>query len=447
MQAESNTADANIEVASSAVTQTKGPRATLVVLGMLCLMYGLTYIDRVNVSTASSVFKTELGLSNTQVGLVFSAFAYPYLVFQIIGGWVGDRYGARRALTVAGVIWALATLLTGLAGSLVTLIAARVLLGFGEGATFPIATRAMADWTPPARRGFAQGITHSCARLGNAITPPLVAWLMLLLSWRGAFVILGVLSLIWAIGWRLYFRDNPHAHPRILPSEAAELPRFRTLAEKRKDPVPWARLVRRMLPVTVVYFCYGWTLWLYLAWIPSFFLQSYHLKLSDSALFSAGVFFAGVVGDTLGGVVSDRIYARTGDRNKARRNLVVAGFLCSLVSMLPILFLHDVNRAAICLSAAFFFAEFTIGPMWAIPMDIAPRFAGSASGLMNTGSALAAIISPLLAGYVIDRTGNWALPFIGSIGLLLLGSMLAFAMKPDQELGDGVPAIEPLAAE
>jgi MFS family permease len=408
--------------------------ATTVVLVMLCLMYGITYVDRVNVSTAASVFKKELALNNTQVGLVFSAFAYPYLVFQVIGGWLGDRFGARRALTIAGVIWATATLLTGLAGSLATMLAARVMLGFGEGATFPIATRAMSDWTSPSKRGFAQGITHSCARLGNALTPPLVAWLIVLSSWRGAFLVMGVLSFIWTLVWLIYFRDNPRAHPRITPGEAEQLPRFRTLEDKKKDPVPWGRLVRRMWPVTVVYFCYGWTLWLYLAWIPSFFLQRYDLKLKDSALFAAGVFLAGVVGDTLGGVVSDRIYARTGDRNKARRNLVVVGFLGSLVSMVPILFVHNVSLAALFLSSAFFFAEFTIGPMWAIPMDIAPRFAGSASGLMNTGSALAAIISPLIAGFLIDKTGNWELPFIGSIGLLLLGAVLAFRMKPNEEL-------------
>lgn len=407
---------------------------TTIVLVLLCLMYGITYIDRVNVSTASSVFRKELGLNNTQVGLVFSAFAYPYLVFQIIGGWVGDRFGARLALTVAGVIWSAATVLTGMANSLATMFAARVMLGFGEGATFPVATRAMADWTPASQRGFAQGITHSCARLGNAMTPPLVAWLILLVSWRGAFIALGVVSFVWTLAWRLYFRDNPRDHRRISDDETKELPAFRTLEQKRKDPVPWGRLVVRMAPVTVVYFCYGWTLWLYLAWIPSFFLQNYHLKLTDSAFFAAGVFLAGVVGDTLGGVVSDRIFTRTGDRNKARRNLVVLGFLLSLASMLPILFVHSVTIAAICLSFAFFFAEFTIGPMWAIPMDIAPRFAGSASGLMNTGSALAAIISPLIAGYVIDRTGNWNLPFIGSIGLLLLGAVLAFRMKPNEEL-------------
>ncbi len=413
-------------------------RPTGVVLFLLCLMYGITYIDRVNVSTASSVFGKELHLSNTQIQLVFSAFAYPYLLFQIIGGWVGDRFGARIALTVAGVIWSVGTIMTGFAGSLSAMLFARVVLGFGEGATFPVATRAMSDWTTPERRGFAQGITHSAARLGNAITPPLVAALIGIVTWRGSFFALGALSLTWTLVWAFYFRDSPAEHPSITREEVEKLPKFRSRAERKREPVPWGPLTRRMLPVTVVYFCYGWTLWLYLSWIPQYFAQSFKLNLRDSAFFAAGVFFGGVVGDTLGGIVTDRVYEKTRSRDKARRNLVVFGFLASLASMLPILFIHDVTLAAICLSAAFFFSEFTIGPMWAIPMDIAPKFAGAASGLMNTGSALAAIISPVIAGYVIDRTGIGELPFIGSIVLLLFGSMLAFRMKPDEELA--VPA-------
>jgi MFS family permease len=405
-------------------------------------MYGITYIDRVNVSTAQGVFKQELQLSNTEAGFIFSAFAYPYLLFQIFGGWIGDRFGARMALTVAGVIWSAGTVLTGLAGSLWAMIAARLILGFGEGATFPLATRAMSDWTPASRRGFAQGITHSAARLGNAITPPMVAALIALVTWRGSFLAMGAISIAWTVLWVWYFRDNPREHPAITDDELRQLPSFRSRAERRRQPVPWGPLVRRMLPVTIVYFCYGWTLWLYLSWIPDYFAQSYHLKLKDSALFAAGVFFGGVVGDALGGIVTDRIYERTGSRTKARRNLVVFGFLCSLACMLPILFLHDVTMAAVCLSAAFFFAEFTIGPMWAIPMDIAPRYAGTASGLMNSGSALAAIVSPVIAGLVIDRTGIWELPFIGSIVLLLLGSMLAFRMRPDEELDAHTPSPE-----
>ncbi len=418
--------------------------ATSFVLFLMCVMYGITYVDRVNVSTAASVFSKELHLNNAQVGFIFSAFAYPYLIFQIIGGWVSDKFGARMALTVSAVIWAGATLATGFAGTFTTIVIARVLLGFGEGATFPTATRAMSDWAPASKRGFVQGVTHSAARLGNAITPPLVAWLIALTSWRGSFIALGIVSMAWAVAWGWYFRNDPASHKSVTQEELAELPKFNPA--RRKDPVPWMALTKRMLPVTLVYFCYGWTLWLYLAWIPSFFLHSYKLDLKKSALFSAGVFFAGVVGDTLGGVVSDRIYARTGDSDKARRNLVVIGFLASLAFMVPILFLHNLNYAAICLSAAFFFAEFTIGPMWAIPMDIAPRFSGSASGLMNTGSAAAAILSPLIGGMIVDKTHNWELPFVGSIGLLLFGAIMAFWMKPSNQLPDPTPVAEQVVA-
>src|SRR6266446_5307927 len=412
----------------------KALSASTIVLFLICLMYGITYIDRNNVSTVAPIFERDLYLTNTQIGLVYSAFAYPYLIFQIIGGWVSDRFGARIGLTVCGVIWASATLLTGTVSSLAAVLFLRVMLGFGEGATFPTATRAMSDWTPKEKRALAQGITHASARLGNALTPPLVAWLIVAVTWRGSFIFLGIISLAWVIAWALYFRDDPGDHPDITPLELERLPSYAARKNREKETVPWLLLVRRMFPVTVVYFCYGWTLWLYLAWIPSFFLHSYRLDLKRSALFSAGVFFGGVLGDALGGVVSDRILRKTGDLNKARRNLVVACFLCSLLSMVPVLFLHDVTWVAICLSLGFFWAEFTIGPMWAIPMDIAPRFSGSASGLMNTGSALAAIVSPLVFGYIIDRTHNWVVPFLGSIGLLLAGSIVAFWMKPGEKL-------------
>ena len=407
------------------------PFATTIVLVLLCLMYGITYIDRVNVSTASLVFKQDLHLTNAQVGLVFSAFAYPYVFFTTIGGWLSDRFGARRALTVSALIWGSATLVTGMTTTLAAMLAARAVLGLGEGATFPIATRAMCEWLPERRRAFAQGVTHSSSRLGAAVTPPLVAWLIALITWRGSFVVLGSVSLAWALAWALYFRDNPADHFSITAKELESLPPF-VARDRNADPVPWLSLARRMVPVTVVYFCYGWTLWLYLAWIPSFFLHSYRLDVKNSALFSSGVFFAGVVGDTLGGVVSDRILSKTGDRIMARRNLVVAGFVCSLQCMLLIFFVRSAFAAVICLSLGFFFAEFTIGPMWAIPMDITPQFSGSASGLMNIGSPLAAIVSPVVFGYVIDKTGNWTLPFLGSISILLVGSIVACWMRPEK---------------
>jgi len=414
----------------------KGIKATNGVLGLLCLMYFLTYLDRVNISTAmaSTEFLKDLPLTKTQTGLIFSAFAYPYLLFQISGGWVADKFGPRLALTICGIIWASATIMTGLVHGLTMMFIARVVLGFGEGATFPTATRAMSNWMPKTKRGYAQGITHAFSRLGNAITPWLVATLIAAISWRGSFIVVGITSLFWALAWGLYFRNDPNQHKAISREELATLPSYATTQNQAK--VPWKRLALRMSPVVVVYFCYGWTLWLFLSWIPSFFKNEYHLDLQNSALFASGVFFSGVVGDTLGGIVSDRLFAKTRNLNIARRNLVAVMMVLCAVSLLPILFTHDIKIVALALSAGFFCAEFTIGPMWAIPMDIAPKFSGTASGMMNTGSALAAIISPVVFGYVVDKTGHWTWPFMGSMALMLFGAALSFAMHPDRQLSE-----------
>jgi len=403
-----------------------------IVLGLLCLMYLITYVDRVNLATAADAIRRELGLSNIQLGLLQSAFGYPYLLFQIFGGWVGDRFGPRRTLFLCGLVWAGATILTGFAGSLAILFLCRVTVGVGEGATFPVATRAMQNWMPLGRRGFAQGITHSFARLGNALTPPIVAWLITIVAWRGSFVALGCASLVWVFAWFLYFRDNPADHPGMTREALDELP-GRGVPERTVRPeVPWAALTKRMVPVTIVYFCYGWTLWLYLTWLPSYFLHAYQYDLPKSALFTSAVFSAGVVGDYLGGVVSDRVLHRTGDLQKARRNVVMLGFLGSFICMLPIFMTHDLVTIVLSLGAAFFFAELVIGPMWSIPMDIAGKFSGTAAGMMNTGSALAAILSPIAFGFIIDRTGNWQLPFAGSLGFLLVGALLAPTMHPER---------------
>ena len=405
-------------------------RPTHIVLAVLALMYFITYLDRVNVSTAADGFGKDFHLSKTQIGLVFSFFAYPYLIFQIIGGWVSDRFGARRTLIACGIVWAAATAITGMASGLISLLAARLLLGFGEGATFPAATSAMSRWVIKEQRGFAQGVTHAAARIGNAVAPPVIALVMATSGWRASFYVCALISFGWVALWALTFTEYPKDHPRVTAEELAELPPPRA---KIAIPVPWSRLIARMLPVTIVYFCYGWTLWLYLSWIPQYFMHSQNLDLKKSGLFSAGVFFAGVVGDTLGGIVTDRLLKRTKRLEVARSYMVCVCMFLTLVSLVPLMFTHNLHVSLACLSAGFFFAELTIGPMWAIPMDISVDHSGTASGIMNIGSAAAAIISPVVAGYLIDVSGNWQLPFVGSMMLMGLGLVLSLRMHPERK--------------
>lgn len=410
--------------------------APTVVLGLLCAMYFVTYLDRVNIATAATAIQNEFGLSKTQLGTVLGVFGYSYALLQIVGGWIGDRFGPRRTLFVCSLLWAASTVATGLVGGFVSLLAVRFVLGLGEGATFPTATRAMSSWFNRAKRGFAQGITHTFARLANAVAPPIVGGLMLLMGWRGAFVILGLASFVWACVWMWYFRDDPRQHKDIVEADIAELPAYRGGSGAQAQAIPWRRLLMRMLPTTVVYFCYGWTLWLYLTWLPTFFQQGYRLDIKNTAFFSFGVLLAGVIGDTAGGMISDGLLRRTGNFLVARRNLIVASLTGSLLFLIPVLLFSDLVVIATCLSGAFFCLELTIGPIWSVPMDVAPKYSGTASGIMNTGSAVAAFASPTIFGWLVDITGDWHLPFAGSIGLLLLGAVLAFWMHPERQLSE-----------
>ncbi|HKM64495.1 MAG TPA: MFS transporter [Acidisphaera sp.] len=396
-------------------------RAGRRLLWLLCAMYFLFYIDRVNIATAATSISRDLGLNATQLGLAFSAFAYPYAFFQVFGGWFGDHVGARRTLLGCGIVVAATTIATGLAGGLASLFAVRLALGFGEGAAFPTATRAMAAWLPRESWGYAQGVTHSAARLGNAITPPIISALILALSWRASFVIVGTASLAWVVAWMALLPAGPDA-------------RAERRAERAIQSTPWPALFRRILPVTAVDFCYGWMLWLFLNWLPSFFQNAYHQNLKSSAIFSAGVFVGGVLGDTAGGVLSDAVLRRTGSRQRARGWVIAGAMLASFVFMLPLLRPLGVGAAAISLGLAFFALEFVVAPIWGVPMDIAPDHAGKASGLMNLGFGIAGIVSPVVVGAIIDATGDWTLPFLLSMVLLLLGAALALRLRPDRPL-------------
>lgn len=415
-----------------------GLKTTTLVLLLICSIYFVVYVDRVNISVAAGDLRQEFHLTNSQMGRVFSAYAYFYAIIQLFGGWLADTLGPRLTLGLFGAVFSVATIMTGFAGSLTQLTGARALLGLGEGPALAVATRALASWTPPARWSLAQGLAHAASRVATAITPPLVAMLIISFSWRGSFILLGVASCIWVAVWLLYFRDDPARHPGVTQAELANLvPRRKTRVK-----VPVVPLFIRMLPVILVDFCYGWTLFVVLNWLPSFFRGNYGMDLAGSALFTSGVFVAGILGDTLGGVISDAILKRTGSRQRARRDVIVAGLLLSATCFIAVVLLRDLTAVSIALTLGFFCMELVIAPLWSVPMDIAPEFSGTASGFMNFGAASAGIISPWVFGMIIDLTGNWTLPFIFSVGLMACGAIAAFWMRPDRPFQHpkGVPA-------
>lgn len=349
-----------------------GPKVRHMVLAVLCLVYFVAYIDRVNISVAGPLIRSELGLTPTELGLIFSAFAYPYAAMQIVGGWLSDKFGPRLVLTVLSVLWAVATIMTGLSWSIASLVAFRVLVGLGEGGAFPTATRALTFWMPVGERGFAQGITHSFARLGGAVTPPIVLAIVARSGWRDSFIVLGLLSALCTVAWVVVFRNTPSEHPWITTSELDEMN------------------------------------------------------------------LAGVIGDTLGGVASDTLFRRTGNLRLARRALLLVGLLGALAFIIPAVMTSSPRAAVYGLALAFFFLELTNAVLWTLPIDIAGTYAGTAGGMMNTGFGVAGMISPVVFGVIIERTGRYDLPFLLSAGLLLVGAVCSMFIDPTRKIQDRV---------
>lgn len=405
------------------------PRARTQVLVLLCLMYAISYIDRANISTAAPAIQRDLGLTDTQLGIALAAFSVPYALLSIFGGVIGAKIGSRWALALIGVLWGIATIATGFSVGLASLIGARLLLGLSESGAFPVATQVMSRWMPTKRYGFAQGIVHSSSRLGNAIAPLAVAALIAYAGWRESFFAIGVLSTLWAVLWFSIFRNQPSSVRGITERELDELP-VQAQEQSSRPPVPWRRLLRTLGPVVFVDFGYGWTLWVFLTWLPSFLSQSFGLALSSFALFTSLVLGAGVIGDTVGGTLSDLLARRMRTPAAARRTLIMIGLIGSLLALTPLVFTHSLVIATISLAVAFFFLELTNAPLWAIPMDVAPVWAGTASGIMNTGFGIAGILSPIVFGALVQSAG-WQVPFVVSIALLGAAAVVACIMRPE----------------
>ncbi|MBY0382641.1 MAG: MFS transporter [Xanthobacteraceae bacterium] len=405
-----------------------GRRALTIIL---CAMYCLFYLDRVNLSQAASSIAKDFNLTNTQLGVAFSAFSLTYMIGQAGGGWFARRYGARAVLTICAICVGIATIMTGMVGGLSSLVAARLLVGLGEGPAFATATHAMRNWYPLNQFGWIQGITHSFARLGGAIAPPIVAALIVAHSWHFSFLVFGVVSLVWGLAWWMFFRDDPRTHHSITREELASLP---PASGATKDPTPFGAILYRVLPLTAVFFCYAWILWMFLSWMPLYFQHKYNQTLGWSATLSGLLLFGGVIGDTIGGIISDKLLERTGKRWIARSSLIAFALTtCAAFTGLAML-ANDIRYVIPLLAVGYFFLELLVAPLWCVPMDITREHSGLLSGLMNVGVGLAGTISPIVFGYMIDRTGNWDLPFVSAIGVLLAGAVICIFMRPDHPL-------------
>jgi sugar phosphate permease len=301
-------------------------------------------------------------------------------------------------------------------------------------------------WYPREERGFVQGVTHSASRAGAAIAPPIVVTIMATLGWQWVFYICGAVGLIWAIWFYIAYRDLPEEHRLVNPAELARI-RGVDAAGITKAPniearpkVPWGMLLKspNMWAIMFAYFTYVYCLWIFLSWLPSYLVDFRHFTLIKVGIFASLPLWAGVVGDTVGGLATDWLLKKTGNTKLARRTVAIVGLLGCTAFIVPAAMTDDALTAVYCLTASMFFLECTIGPSWSVPMDVGGKYSGTVSGMMNMAGNIGGALSPLVFGILVQY-GNWQAPFIVAAVLMVVGAGIwAFWLDPDRSVVDAV---------
>jgi sugar phosphate permease len=409
-------------------TQTSSQRPTrirYIVLALTVAVYMITYLDRTLLSAAAPSIQKEMGFSIQTLGWILASYQIGYSLFQIPGGWLGDRLGPRVALTAVVIWWSAFTALTTLTWSVQSLIVVMFLFGAGEAGAFPIATRSLSRWILPSERGFAQGITHAGSRFGGAMTPLIAVFLIAQYGWRVPFFIFAIPGLIWAAIWFWYYRDTPAEHKGVNQAERELIESGLGGNQKSRKQVPWGAILsnRRVWTLAAMYFCYGVVMLTFLTWFPKYLSAARELNLKQMGTFASLPLAAAVVGDICGGFFSDLLLKKTGRITFSRRVVAVTGFLIAGACIPIAVSVADPVTSILFFSLSLFGLELTVGNSWAVTLDIGGSYAGSVSAVMSMFGNIGGAIYAALMGYIVTAY-SWHVAFYGLAGFAILGAIL-----------------------
>jgi ACS family glucarate transporter-like MFS transporter len=406
------------------------------VIGFALAVAVITYVDRICISLAAPFMRVELGLSTTQMGWAFTAFFWTYALFEVPGGWLGDRIGARKALTRVVLLWSLFTAATGWVTGLTSLLIVRALFGAGEAGCFPNVTRAFAGWLPAQERAKAQGILWLAARWGGAFTPLLVALMLQHMSWRRCFEIFGVVGVIWAFFFFRFFRDRPEDHPRVNEAERA------LMVGREKgfvhEPVPWKKFLRSrtvwMLWAQYMAINYGWPF--YITWLPTYLQEARGLNLKQSAIYAGLPLFFGGLGCLLAGALAKPLMRHYKGAPMARKLLPMIGCTSAAICLAISPTIGNPLVAMLIVGFASFSNDLLMPSAWATCMDVGGRYAGTLSGSMNMmGNLMAGASQFLVTAILVWTNRNWSVSFYVAAGFYLLGTLAWAFVDPRERLG------------
>ncbi len=406
------------------------------VLAFVLVVTAISYLDRVCISMTAPFMQKDLGLSDAQLGLVFSAFTLAYAAFEIPAGWLADRYGPRLMLTRVVIWWSLLTALTGLAGGFASLLVIRFLFGAGEAGVFPGLSRVFSRWLPATDLARAFGLAVATALIGGALTQKLTAGLLDALhgDWRMIFFLYAVVGVVWAVAWFWWFRDDPHHHPRVNP---AELSIIGTHPPEPHPPVPWRSLLRSrpLLLLCGMYFgvIYGW--YFFLTWMPKYLLTARGFDLKTTGWLAMLPLLCMAVGVAAGGFTSDRLVRRLG-RRWGRRIPGLIGLPLAAVLTVAAITATDAKISAYLFALAAGLATLGVAPGWAACLDIGGPHAGVVTGAMNTFGNLGGTAMPLLMGLCLKWWGSWNISLVSVAFFYLVSAVCWLAIDAGEPIRD-----------
>ena len=400
------------------------------VLVGLFLLSIVTYLDRVCINSAGPEMQQDLGLSTTQWGYVVSAFLLAYGVFEVPGGWLGDRFGPRLILTRIVVWWSAFTALTGMVRSYVALLIVRALFGAGEAGAYPNASCAISRWFPPRERARAQGIVWMASRLGGALTPflvyPLVEWW----GWRSIFYAFSLPGIVWAVWWWKSFRDYPQEHPRV---SAAERDAIGPPAAPRRN-LPLGALLKssNFWAILGAYHFFAYASNWYLFWTASYLASTKGWEKSELAAYTGLPFLLAAFADWAGGSLSDRLAGRVGLK-WGRRIVGMAGVGTAGALILLSLAIDDRVAASLVLALGFAASDFMLPASWAVCVDVGREASGAVSGAMNTAGQIGGVIMSIGYGSLVATYG-WNLPLAIIASLSFVSALCWLKIDPTKPL-------------
>lgn len=385
----------------------------------------LLYIDRVCISSAKDSIAGDLQFTDTQMGWVLASFALGYALFQVPGGMLVDRFGARKVLTGIMIIWSMFTALTGLARNYISMLSFRFIFGAGEAGAFPGISRAAYSWVPLEERGIFQGINFSGSRLGAAFALPLVAYLIETWGWRGVFYFFGAIGIVFASVYFWLFRNKPEDHPGISAQEKKFIIDTRQKEQPTPENLPLSRILRspNVLLAMGQYIGSNFIFFFTLTWLFPYIKDQFQLDSVTTGLYSMLPLLAGAVGNWTSGFLVDAIYKR-GKWKQSRRFPAIIGFILVVIGVIASLYMETPLGAVLCLSIAIFGADMTLSPSWSFCMDIGKENSGKISGTMNMAGNLGSFATALAFPYMQEWTGSndsffYLAAFLGFVSIIL----------------------------